>query len=360
MKGVINLGIGEPDFNAPSFVSAAARRAIARGFGKYTANAGMPELKEEIAKKLKNENGILADPKSEIIVTAGATQAIFVAMNCLLNPGDEVLLPTPIFPAYRSCAALAGASVVEVPSNESEGFQPDFDTLERRCCNNTKLVVINTPCNPTGVVLTKKSVEKMCEFVDRHQVYLIADEIYEKFLYDGAVHFSAASIPEFRSRVITINGFAKTYGMTGWRLGYAAASPEIIGAMNRFNMYNAVCANSFAQVAGIAALRHSESFLAPILSRFRRKREDVCEFLDSLEWEFQKPAGSFYIFPKIPQELGRSSLDFSKKLLTEQKVATIPGIAFGTEAEGHVRISYSVDEQDLKRGLGRIKKFAKK
>ena len=303
MKDVIDLGIGEPDFNAPNFVRQAVKKSIDQGFGKYTANAGLLELREEIAKKLRLENGIVADPKSEVIVTSGATQAIFVVMNCLLNPGDEVLLPTPLFVAYKNSAMLAGGTCVEVPTLEDEGFALDFGEMEKRCSKKAKLLVLNSPCNPTGSVVKKEAIEKACEFAVEHNLYIISDEIYEKYLYDGARHFSPGSIAEFRERVITINGFAKTFGMTGWRLGYAAASPDIVNSMLRFNMYNAVCATSFVQVAGIAALKHSLSFFKPILRRFEEKRDYVCNYLDTSGLELSKAKRLVLCFPEYSREI---------------------------------------------------------
>lgn len=357
MTGVINLGIGETDFGAPAFVAAEAKKAISQGYGKYTPNAGLPELREQISKKLKTENNIVADPESEIVVTSGATQAIFVALNCLLNPGDEVLLPTPLFPAYGSCVKLAGATCVEVPTIEDERFGLDLDALEQKCSRRTKVLVINSPCNPTGSVFARKSIEKACELAAAHDLYVISDEIYEKFLYEDAIQFSPASIPEFRERVITINGFSKTFGMTGWRLGYAAANPEIISAMVRYNMYNAVCANSFTQVAGIAALKHPPSFFKPILSRYKKKQQTVCSYLDGMGWEYQRPHGSFYVFPKLPSRIENNSMAYSKQLLQSRKVATIPGSSFGAAGEHHVRISFSVQDSHLRKGLDRVKKF---
>ncbi len=360
MRGVINLGIGEPDFDAPKFVKSAAETAIKAGLGKYTPNAGILELREEIAKKLKHENAVSVDPRSEVVVTSGATQAIFVAMACLLNPGDEVLVPTPAFPAYRYAANLVGGICRDVPSIESEGFAPDFGALEKACTSRTKVLVINSPSNPTGAVLQKRSIERACELAASKDLVLITDEIYEKFLYDGSSHFSAGSLNEFHNRIVTINGFAKTYGMTGWRLGYAAGPSEIINAMIRFNMYNAVCATSFVQYAGLKALQHPIAFFKPILARYQEKRKIVCDWLDRNDWEFQKPGGAFYIFPKLPEAFRSSSTDFPIKLLQAQRVATIPGPSFGEGGRGHIRVSYSLDKSSLRASLSRIKRFTEK
>lgn len=359
MTGVINLGIGETDFEAPAFVRAAASKAISEGYGKYTPNAGLLELRQEISKKLRKENNIIADPKSEIVVTSGATQAIFLVLSCLLNQGDEVLLPTPIFPAYAACVNLAGGVCVEAPTLEDEGFELDLHAMGQRVSSRTKLLIINSPCNPTGSVLSRKSIERACEFATAHGLYIVSDEIYEKFVYGDRGEFSPASIPEFRDNVITINGFSKTFGMTGWRLGYAAGNQEVVSAMIRFNMYNAVCVNSFTQIAGVAALRHSGSFFKRILAQYKKKLQIVSDYLDDMGWEYQKPAGSFYIFPRLPSKTESDSMTYSKKLLQSQKVATIPGSSFGDAGERHVRISFSVPDSDLKMGLDRIRKFSK-
>ncbi len=229
--------------------------------------------------------------------------------------------------------------------------------MEKACTPKTKLLVINSPCNPTGSVLEKEHIEKACELAASKDLILVTDEIYEKFLYDEAVHFSAGSIEEFRSRVITINGFAKTYGMTGWRLGYAAGPSEIINAMIRFNMYNAVCPTSFVQYAGVVALKHSLAFFNPILSSYKTKRRIVFDFLNRNGWEYEKPRGAFYIFPKLPMGFRNDSTNFPRKLLESKKVATIPGPSFGEGGEGHIRISYSLDEAQLEKALARIELF---
>ncbi|MGI0079158.1 MAG: pyridoxal phosphate-dependent aminotransferase [Nitrososphaerales archaeon] len=358
-RGVINLGIGEPDFDTPKFIRDSAKRAIDAGYHKYTTNAGLIELRNEISKKLKRENGIDSDPKKEIIITSGATQAIFVAMHCLLNEGDEALIPSPLFVAYSQSAKIAGAVPVEVPMSEKNDYTLDVETLEKKITKRTKLLVLNSPCNPSGVVYDRKSLEQACELAERHDLYVISDEIYEKFLYDGAAHFSPASMHEFKNRVITINGFSKTFAMTGWRLGYAAASGEVVSAMTRYNMYNAVCPVSVAQMAGTEALRGSLSFFRPILKRYARMRSVMLDHLDELGLKCAKPQGAFYAFPSI-SSITRDSLSYAKKLLSEEKVATIPGSAFGAAGEGHLRLSYSVSQEELNRAMRKIAKFNKR
>ena len=352
----INLGIGEPDFQTPKFIRDAAKRSIDSGFNKYTANSGLPELRSEISKKLNRENGIEADPESEIIVTAGATQAIFVIMQCILNPGDEIILPTPLFTAYKFSAMLAGANTVEVPLTEGKGYAPNWETIERACTKKTKAIVINSPCNPTGSVLSRTDIETACEFAARHGLFVISDEIYEKYLYDDAKHFSPGSLHEFKDRIITVNGFSKTYGMTGWRLGYAAANKSLINAMIRYNMYNAVCATSFVQQAAIGALRHSLNFFKPILKQFDKRRRIVCEAIDKLGWDMTRPTGAFYAFPSLGNYEG-NSFDFSINLLRKYRVATVPGSSFGVAGENHIRICYALEEDNLVRAINLIHKF---
>ncbi|MDG6997820.1 MAG: pyridoxal phosphate-dependent aminotransferase [Nitrososphaerota archaeon] len=356
MGKYINLGIGEPDFQTPRFIAQAAKRSIDSGFNKYTANSGLPELRSEICRKLKNENNIDADSKKEIIVTAGATQAIFVIMQCILNPGDEIILPTPLFTAYKFSAKLAGGIPIEVPLIEENGYAPDWEKLESACTKKTKAIVINSPCNPTGSVLSRNDIEKACEFASSHGLYIISDEIYEKYLYGNAKHFSPGSIQEFKDRVITVNGFSKTYGMTGWRLGYAVASETLINAMIRYNMYNAVCATSFVQQAAISALRHSLSFFKPIFRQFEIRRKIVCESIDELGWNMVKPMGAFYAFPSIGDYSG-NSFDFSINLLRKYRVATVPGSSFGAAGERHIRICYALEQDELKKALGLLRKF---
>lgn len=357
-KNVINLGIGEPDFDTPKFVRDAARRAIGAGYHKYTSNAGMIDLRKEISRKLKRENRIEADPAREIIVTSGATQAIFAAMHCVLNPGDEVLMPCPLFVAYRQIVRIADGVPVEVPMVESSDYRLDVESLEKKITKRTKMIVLNSPCNPTGTVYERGAIERACELAERHGLYLLSDEIYEKYLYDGIEQFSPASKPEFRKRIITINGFSKTFAMTGWRLGYAVANEEIINAMTRYNMYNAVCASSVTQMAGIGALKGSLSFFKPILKRYSKTRSTLLKYLDELGFEYAMPHGAFYVFPNI-SKITHDSLTYAKRLLFERDVATIPGSAFGASGEGHLRISYSIDEDELHEAMQRIAKFNK-
>ncbi|MHB8568208.1 MAG: pyridoxal phosphate-dependent aminotransferase [Nitrososphaerales archaeon] len=356
LPSYINLGIGEPDFKTPSFIERSAKKAIDDGFSKYTSNIGIPELREAISRKLKKENSIDVDPSNEIIVTAGATQSIFVLMHVLLNAGDEVMLPTPLFTAYKYCAKLAGAKPIEISFDEKTGYSLDAKKLEKHLSKRTRLLVLNSPCNPTGAVFSKEDIEQACEFAVNNDLFVISDEIYERFLYDGAVHFSPASRSEFKDKVITINGFSKTYAMTGWRIGYTVASAEVIRVMTLFNMYNAVCAASFVQVAAADALNHAQTFFNPILRRYAARRKLLCEGLEEIGFEFVRPLGAFYVFTTLPNGI-RNSLEFCKDLLVKRRVSTVPGSTFGDSGEGHFRISYSVDENQIEAALERMKAY---
>jgi aminotransferase len=357
-KDVINLGIGEPCFDTPAFIRRAAKEAIDSGRNKYTVNLGILELRKEIAKKLKRENGIEADPEKEIIVTAGATQAIFALIHSLINPGDEILLPTPTFNAYFEIARMVGAKSVEVPMRLERGYHLDVEEMERRCTPKTKLLVFNSPGNPTGVIFDRNAVEQCLNLAERRDLMVLSDEIYEKYVYDGKRTFSPASVIGFKDRVITVNGFSKSFGMTGWRLGYASAPAEVINAMTRFNMYNVVCANSPTQAAGVVALRTKSTFFKPILKGYARRREIICKELDKLDIPYVRPEGSFYLFADI-SKFARDSKVFAKALLLSQHVSVVAGSSYGAVGEGHIRISFSTTERDLRLAMKKMGSFLK-
>jgi aminotransferase len=356
MPGLINLGIGEPDFPTPRFVREALKDAVDSGFNRYTSNRGLPELRDQIAKKLKRENGIDADPRKEVLVTAGVTQAILAVMNSLLNVGDEVVIPTPAFSAYQAAVRLAGGKPVEVPMGETDGYRLDSKKLEKAYNKRTKLLVLNSPGNPTGVVYNQDEIAEACAGATAMGIHVLSDEVYEKFVYDSASHFSPASVSDFRGRVITVNGFSKTFAITGWRLGFAVADEKLIDMMTRYNMYNAVCASSIVQVAGIAALRGPKSYLKPVLREYERRRDLVSRSLHDIGMSFTEPRGAFYVFPRI-NGTGSDSEVFSRQFLARYKVATIPGSSFGRGGEGHIRLSYALGEDKLGEAMTRLSKF---
>lgn len=359
VEDLINLGIGEPDFDTPSHIKEAAKRALDEGFTHYTPNLGIPELREAIAKKLEAENRIKVDPESEIMVTNGATQALTIAILAIINEGDEVLIPSPTFVSYGAAVIFAGGKPVEVETREDEGFQVNVERLERHVSGKTKALIISTPNNPTGAILTRKSLEEIADFAVKHNLIVISDEVYEKFVYEEP-HLSIASLNGMKERTITVNAFSKTYAMTGWRLGYVAAPREIIGEMVKLQMYTAVCATSFVQRAALEALKGPQEPVEAMRREYARRRELVYRRLNEMpRISALKPKGAFYIFPNI-QETGMKSEEFSGFLVREARVATVPGRAFGRYGEGYIRISYAASYEKLEEAMERISSALKK
>ena len=353
MGDVINLGIGEPDFNTPENIKEAAKRALDEDFTHYTANVGIPELREAIAEKLRRENGIDVDPESEIMVTSGATQALTMAIFAILNEGEELLIPSPTFVSYSAAALFAGGVPVEVETKEEENFKVNVEELERHVSDRTKAIVISTPNNPTGSILTRRNLEEIAGFAVEHDLIVISDEVYEKIVYEEP-HFSIASLEGMKERTITVNAFSKTYAMTGWRLGYVAAPQPIIREMVKLQMYTAVCASSFSQKAAVEALKGPQDSVEKMRREYARRRELVYRRLSEMpKLSVLKPKGAFYIFPNI-KATGMTSEEFSGYLLREARVATVPGRAFGKYGEGYIRISYAASYEKLEEAMDRI------
>jgi len=354
MAGLIRFELGEPDFNTPSHIRDAATKALDSGFTHYTSSQGTLELRREIARKLEEDNGIVASPDSEIIVTAGACSAVYLAMLALVNPGDEVLLPDPAWPAYEPCARLADASVIHYSMREEDNFTPDPQAIRERITPKTRLLLINSPNNPTGSVTSTSTLKEIANLAEQHQLIVISDEVYEKFVYDGVRHQSFAALSGMRDRTVTINAFSKTYAMTGWRLGYTVAPANIVAEMAKLNLYANTCANSIAQVAGIEAIRGPQECVREMAEEYDRRRRFVLERLNKIpKITCTRPKGAFYVFPNI-RRLGMSSFDFSMHLLEKGKVSTVPGSVFGKQGEGYLRISYATSMANLKEGLDRF------
>ncbi len=354
LDDLISLGLGEPDFDTPAYVKDAAKRAIDEGFNRYTANAGIPELREAIADKLQRDNGIRYDPQSEIIVTVGAINAIHLAILAIINPGDEVLLPDPFFVAFEPCVIMAGGRAVHVQLHEENDFRLRAEDLEGHITEKTKMIIANTPHNPTGAVLTRSDLEAVAEVAQRHDLFVLSDEVYEKLVYDGARHISMASLPEMRERTVTIHSFSKAWCMCGWRIGYAAAPARIIEQMVKLQQFNSVHAPSYAQRAALVALTGPQDFMTTMRAEFDRRRRYLVERINQIEGlSCREPLGCFYAFPNIKQ-LGRPSQDVAALLLTHGRVVTVPGSALGTFGEGYLRLSYTVPMERLQVALDRI------
>lgn len=360
MTDLIRFEVGEPDFDTPSHIRDAAKKALDSGFTHYTSSRGLLELRREIARKLEEDNRIIASPDSEIVVTAGACCAVYLAMLALVNPSDEVLLPDPGWPAYEPCARLAEASVVHYPVREEDNFTPDPQAIRERITPKTKILLINSPNNPTGSVTGTSTLKEIANLAEQHRLIVISDEVYEKFVYDEARHQSFAALSGMRDRTVTINAFSKAYAMTGWRLGYAVAPANIVAEMAKLNLYANTCANSIAQVAGIEAIRGPQECVREMAEEYDRRRRFVLERLNKVpKITCTRPKGAFYVFPNI-RRLGMSSFDFCMHLLEKGKVSTVPGSAFGEQGEGYLRISYATSMANLKEGLDRLQSVVSK
>jgi aminotransferase len=357
---VIHLEIGRPDFDTPAHIKEAAKQALDQGFVHYTSNYGLLELREAIAEKLLKDNGIRVEPESEIIVTLGVNQALVITMLALLDPGDEILIPDPFYLNYLHCAQLAEARVIRVPLREENEFQVAPPALETAITPRTKLIIINSPHNPTGAVLDKEVLEAIAEIAIERNLLVLSDEIYEKIIYDGAQHHSIASLPGMAERTITVNGFSKAYSMTGWRLGYVAAGKHLIHSLIRAHQYVGTSANSFAQKGAVAAYRSAQDCVEEMVSEFDRRRRFLVEALEQIEGvSCLRPRGAFYVFPSV-KELGMPDEKLAYHLLREAQVALVPGSTFGEYGHGHLRLSYANSYENIQGAVERIERALSK
>jgi aspartate aminotransferase len=352
---VVALNAGEPDFNTPTAVCDAAKSALDRGFTKYTPSSGLPELKDAICHKLWRENGIQARP-SQIVVTCGAKHAIYNAMMALLEPGDEVLLLAPYWPTYADQARLVGAKPVVVHTSPEQGFAPSYDQLREAVTRRTRMIVLNSPCNPTGAMLPRGALKEIAALAIRHDLWVLTDEIYERLVY-GEPHVSLATLgEEIAARTVTVNGCSKTYAMTGWRIGYAFAPEEVAVAMS--NIQDQVTSNavSFAQMGAIAALELPPGEVEAMRGEYRARRDLLIQGLRAIPGvEVHEPEGAFYAFPDVTAFLGGQAPDdvaLAARLLDEAHVAVVPGAPF--EGPGRLRISYAASREEIVRGVARI------
>ncbi len=361
-EDLIDLSVGEPDFPTPQNVKDAAKRAIDNNETKYTVNQGRYDLREAIAKKLRTENGLDYSP-NEIIVSTGAKQSLYNAVQSLVHDGDEVIFTSPYYVSYPEMVTLAHGKSVVVPTTEETGFNMTPDQLSKAITSSTKLLIMSYPTNPTGACYNKKELEAIAAIVEEKKLFVLSDEIYENLIYDNNKFVSFASLgEEIKKRTIVVNGFSKSYAMTGWRIGYAAGQEEFIKAMNKIQSHSTSNASSISQAAALEALNGPQDFIPMMRNEFERRRNFVYEQLCSIKGiKCFKPKGAFYVFPNVESYFGKStsvfriehSFDLAMYLLHEAKVATVPGSGFG--AEGHLRLSYSTSMENLEEGLKRIK-----
>jgi aminotransferase len=358
-KDVVSLGVGEPDFPTPAPMKDAGVQAIEMDYTAYTSNYGLLELRERISEKLKRENNLSVSPKDGILLTAGTSEALDLAFRAILNPGDEVIVPEPSYVSYNPCVWFAHATPIPVRMIEENSFRVRPQDVKKKITKKTKAIIVASPNNPTGSVLIKEDLEGIAELAIRHDLIVISDELYEYLIYDGLKHYSIGSFKGMEDRTITINGFSKAYAFTGWRLGYAAASPDIIENMMKIHQYVMLSAPTIAQYA---ALKFTESwrYAREMVSEYDKRRRLLAAGLNEIKGiSCVMPKGAFYVFANI-KKTGMSSEQFAERLLKEAGVAAVPGSSFGPGGEGYIRFSYSVSRDTIKEALERIKKFMDK
>ena len=358
MEDVISLGVGEPDFDTPWRIREEGIFSLERGRTFYTSNAGLQELRDEICKYLERKIHVSYDPKKETMVTVGGSEAIDVALRCMLDPGDEVLIPQPSYVSYLPCTVMAdGVPVIVELKNENQ-FKLTVEDMADKVSERTKILVLPFPNNPTGSIMTKEDLEPIAEFVKEHDLYVISDEIYSELSYQGE-HVSIASLPGMRERTVVINGFSKGFAMTGWRLGYCCGPQAILKQMIKLHQFAIMCAPTNSQYAAIEGLRNYEDEVAEMRKAYNQRRRFLMHEFKNIGMECFEPFGAFYVFPSI-QQFGMTSEEFATRLLMEEKVAVVPGTAFGKCGEGFLRISYAYSLEDLKEALGRLRHFIQK
>ena len=358
MDDAISLGVGEPDFDTPWHIRDEGIYSLEKGRTFYTSNAGLKELKIEISKYLDRRFGLSYDYNKEMLVTVGGSEAIDIAMRAMLDPQDEVLIPQPSYVSYVPCCVLANGTPVPIELKAENEFRLTAEELEAAITPKTKLLVMPFPNNPTGAVMEKKDLEAVAEVVKKHDLFVLSDEIYAELTYLDN-HVSIASIPGMRERTIVINGFSKSHAMTGWRLGYACGPEVIIKQMLKIHQFAIMCAPTTSQYAAVEALKNGDKDVAEMRGAYDQRRRYLVKALRDMGFDCYEPQGAFYVFPSI-KKFGMTSDEFALKLLEEEKVAVVPGTAFGDCGEGYLRISYAYSLNDLKRALERMERFVKR
>ncbi len=357
MDDVVSLGVGEPDFDTPWNIREAGIYSIEQGRTFYTSNAGLTDLREEIRHYTLRKYGLTYDAKTQILVTVGGSEAIDVALRSILEPGDEVLIPEPSFVCYTPCTILAGGVPVPIVLKEENDFKLTPEQLEEKITAKTKVLLFPFPNNPTGSIMTREDMEELRDVILRHDLFVISDEIYAELTYGPSRHVSIASLPGLYERTLVINGFSKAFAMTGWRLGYAEGPADLIAQMTKMHQYAIMCAPTLSQYAAIEALRNGDVEVERMRTEYDHRRRLVLKLLRGMGLPCFEPKGAFYVFPSI-RRFGMSSEAFCQRLLQENRVAVVPGSAFGESGEGFIRISYAYSMDSLKFALGRLADFA--
>lgn len=355
MEDAISLGVGEPDFDTPWRIREEGIFSLERGKTFYSSNAGLMELREEICNYLERKIHVKYCPRTETVVTVGGSEAIDIALRCMLDPGDEVLIPQPSYVSYLPCAVMADGVPVVIPLQYENEFKLTVEELEKYTTPKTKILIMPFPNNPTGSIMTKEELEPVAKFIVEHDLYVLSDEIYSELSYAGE-HVSIAGFPGMRERTVVINGFSKGFAMTGWRLGYACGPEPIIEQMIKLHQFAIMCAPTNSQYAAIEGLRHCEGEVEEMRKSYNQRRRFLLHEFARMKLDCFEPQGAFYVFPNI-EEFGMTSDEFATRFLLEEKVAVVPGTAFGEAGEGFLRISYAYSIEDLKEAIGRLGNF---
>lgn len=357
-EGVISLGVGEPDYVTPWHIREECFYSLERGYTMYTSNAGLPELREEIAAYQKKKIGVEYSPTNEILVTVGVSEAVDLALRVLVEPGDEVLVPEPSFVSYAPGATLAYGKAVPVPTYDQDQYRLRPDILEKYISPRSKVLVLAYPNNPTGGVMGAQDLQALVDIIIKHDLLVISDEIYCELTYQGE-HVSIASFPGMRDRTLVMNGFSKAYAMTGWRIGYACGNQDLISAMTRVHQYTIMCAPIMGQKAAIEALRNGKTEMLKMVSDYNNRRKIILKGFQEIGLDCFEPKGAFYCFPSIKIS-GMSSEEFCEKLLVEEQVAVVPGNAFGSNGEGFVRCCYAASIPNIETAIEKMGNFLRR
>lgn len=355
MKDVISLGVGEPDFVTPWNIRESAIYSLEEGYTSYTSNKGMAELRNDISHYLKREHSLDYDPVNEILITVGVSEAFDLALRAIINRGDRILIPEPYYVSYGPLVTLAGGIPVFIKTDPEKGFKITAKDIAKHCDSKTKAIVLNYPNNPTGASYTAAELKQIAKTITRYDLIMVSDEIYGDLTYDFE-HVPFPTLPRMKERTIYLNGFSKSYAMTGWRIGYACAPEKIISLMTKIHQYTMLCAPIMSQMAAREALKNGERSTRQMKREYKRRRELVISGLNEIGLSCHKPEGAFYAFPSIKAS-GLSSMEFAKSLLKKERVALVPGTAFGPSGEGYVRISYASSLTNIKEALFRMKRF---
>ena len=358
MQDAISLGVGEPDFDTPWHIRDEGIYSLEKGRTFYTSNAGLKDLRQEICNTIRRKQGVSYDWQHEVLVTVGGSEAIDIGLRAMCNPGDEVLIPQPSYVSYEPCAILAGATPVIIDLKAENEFRLTAEELEAAITDKTKVLILPFPNNPTGAIMEKSDLEAIAKIIEEHDIFVMSDEIYSELNYNGE-HVSIVCLPGMKERTILINGFSKAFAMTGWRLGYALAPKEIMEQMVKIHQYAILCAPTNSQYAAIEGLKNCDDEIQKMRTAYNERRRYLMHTFKEMGLRCFEPFGAFYVFPNI-QEFGMTSEEFATELLREERVAVVPGSAFGASGEGYIRISYAYSLDDLKEALGRVNHFIEK